>query len=67
MLYLGDEKRSDDILDGDYDYNTMVDKGIIATRQLAKRQLTWLRGWAELNWLETGLDSNLTSVLRHCR
>ena len=54
-------------LDGDYDYNTMVDKGIIATRQLAKRQLTWLRGWAELNWLETGLDSNLTSVLRHCR
>nr|WP_049791150.1 tRNA (adenosine(37)-N6)-dimethylallyltransferase MiaA [Shewanella violacea] len=54
-------------LDGDYDYNTMVDKGIIATRQLAKRQLTWLRGWSELNWLETGLDSNLTSVLRHCR
>ncbi|MPY25224.1 tRNA (adenosine(37)-N6)-dimethylallyltransferase MiaA [Shewanella psychropiezotolerans] len=54
-------------LDGDYDYNTMVDKGVIATRQLAKRQLTWLRGWSELNWLETGLDSNLTSVLRHCR
>ncbi|MEI6858963.1 MAG: tRNA (adenosine(37)-N6)-dimethylallyltransferase MiaA [Shewanella sp.] len=54
-------------LDGDYDYNTMVDKGIIATRQLAKRQLTWLRGWSELNWLETGLDSNLMSVLRHCR
>ncbi len=30
-------------LDGDYDFGTMRDKGIAATRQLAKRQLTWLR------------------------
>ncbi|HYD63428.1 MAG TPA: tRNA (adenosine(37)-N6)-dimethylallyltransferase MiaA [Noviherbaspirillum sp.] len=30
-------------LDGAYDYETMRDKGIAATRQLAKRQLTWLR------------------------
>ncbi len=30
-------------LDGDYEYATMRDKGIAATRQLAKRQLTWLR------------------------
>ncbi len=30
-------------LSGDYTYETMVDKGIIATRQLAKRQMTWLR------------------------
>ncbi len=28
---------------GDYTYNEMVDKAIIATRQLAKRQMTWLR------------------------
>ena len=27
------------------DYNLMRDKGIAATRQLAKRQLTWLRHW----------------------
>ena len=33
---------------GDYDYTTMVDKGIAATRQLAKRQLTWLRGWDDI-------------------
>jgi tRNA dimethylallyltransferase len=32
-------------LSGDYDYATMRDKGIAATRQLAKRQLTWLRHW----------------------
>lgn len=30
-------------LDGQYDLATMRDKGIAATRQLAKRQLTWLR------------------------
>ncbi|GGI70611.1 tRNA dimethylallyltransferase [Shewanella hanedai] len=54
-------------LDGEYDYDNMVEKAIVATRQLAKRQLTWLRGWPELNWLESGVDSNLTTVLRHCR
>jgi tRNA dimethylallyltransferase len=32
-------------LQGDYDEATMRDKGIAATRQLAKRQLTWLRHW----------------------
>ena len=30
-------------LDGQYDFTTMRDKGIAATRQLAKRQITWLR------------------------
>ncbi|SIT06781.1 tRNA (adenosine(37)-N6)-dimethylallyltransferase MiaA [Neptunomonas antarctica] len=38
-------------LDGDWDYPTMIDKGIIATRQLAKRQVTWLRSWENLHWL----------------
>jgi len=32
-------------LEGEFDYNQMVEKGITATRQLAKRQLTWLRGY----------------------
>lgn len=27
----------------EYDYETMTEKGIVATRQLAKRQFTWLR------------------------
>ena len=30
-------------LQGDMDYDVMREKGIIATRQLAKRQFTWLR------------------------
>jgi len=35
-------------LDGVYDQKTMVEKGIIATRQLAKRQMTWLRSFENL-------------------
>lgn len=38
-------------------YDEMIDRGIIATRQLAKRQLTWLKGWSiepsPLYWLYT--------------
>ncbi|MFL9870586.1 tRNA (adenosine(37)-N6)-dimethylallyltransferase MiaA [Paraburkholderia megapolitana] len=34
-------------LDGAVDYATMRDKGVFATRQLCKRQLTWLRSMPE--------------------
>jgi len=34
-------------LDGAYDLATLRDRGIYATRQLAKRQLTWLRAMPE--------------------
>ena len=40
-------------LDGEYGLDEMMDKGIAATRQLAKRQITWLRSWSELNWIYT--------------
>ncbi|MBT0719948.1 tRNA (adenosine(37)-N6)-dimethylallyltransferase MiaA [Rosenbergiella collisarenosi] len=40
-------------LDGEIDYNEMVFRGICATRQLAKRQMTWLRGWNSLVWLDS--------------
>jgi len=36
----------------DYDYKTMIEKAIIATRQLAKRQLTWLKSWPNLHWVD---------------
>ncbi|OYD22940.1 tRNA (adenosine(37)-N6)-dimethylallyltransferase MiaA [Oceanimonas baumannii] len=42
-----------DYLAGNVGYDEMVQRGIAATRQLAKRQLTWLRGWPELTWLDT--------------
>jgi tRNA dimethylallyltransferase len=45
-------------LAGEYDYATMQYKGIVATRQLAKRQLTWLRSWPELQVFDS-LDTKL--------
>ncbi len=36
-------------LDGEFDYNEMVARGLASTRQLAKRQMTWLRGWENIN------------------
>lgn len=60
-------------LRGDSDYDTMVEKGMAATRQLAKRQLTWLRGWKNVELLEIdpkhttlgdNLDKNLNKVLK---
>ncbi len=39
-------------LDGKYDFNTMREKAIIATAQLAKRQMTWLRKEENCNFIE---------------
>lgn len=40
-------------LAGDWDYAQMVERGIIATRQLAKRQLTWLRAEQHALWFDS--------------
>ncbi len=45
-------------LEGEYDLDMMIEKGIIATRQLAKRQFTWLRRETDaLSFIST--DTNL--------
>jgi len=41
-------------LDGECERAALLEQGIIATRQLAKRQFTWLRQWSDLNWILTG-------------
>lgn len=58
-----------DYLDGLVSYDEMVYRGVAATRQLAKRQLTWLRSWQELNWLksEVSPEENLQAVLSSLR
>ncbi|MCP5199038.1 MAG: tRNA (adenosine(37)-N6)-dimethylallyltransferase MiaA [Gammaproteobacteria bacterium] len=38
-------------LDGEYDFAAMRERGVIDTRQLAKRQLTWLRRERDCTWL----------------
>lgn len=40
-------------LSGEIGYDEMVYRGICATRQLAKRQMTWLRGWESVHWLDS--------------
>lgn len=50
-------------LNGDISYDEMVFKGICATRQLAKRQITWLRGWKQpITWLN---QDNKDTVFKH--
>ncbi|WP_148863478.1 tRNA (adenosine(37)-N6)-dimethylallyltransferase MiaA [Marinobacter fonticola] len=51
-------------LDGDIDYPTFVDKGVAATRQLAKRQLTWLRKWNDLHWINADSSSSSMRALK---
>lgn len=38
---------------GEIEREEAVYRGICATRQLAKRQMTWLRGWPEAEWLDS--------------
>lgn len=51
-------------LDGAYDESEMRASALAATRQLAKRQLTWLRGWDDLNWLDTFGKDNVGIILK---
>lgn len=43
-------------LDGQGSASEFRDKGIFATRQLAKRQLTWLRGELDARWFDPARD-----------
>ena len=52
-------------LDGACSREEMVQRGIIATRQLAKRQLTWLRGWEGVHWLDSSACDNLPRALKY--
>jgi tRNA dimethylallyltransferase len=41
-------------LSQEYSLEIARERGIAATRQLAKRQITWLRSWSGLHWLDSG-------------
>ncbi|MFF6010325.1 tRNA (adenosine(37)-N6)-dimethylallyltransferase MiaA [Rahnella sp. R3(2024)] len=52
-------------LSGEFDYDEMVYRGVCATRQLAKRQMTWLRGWDNVEWLDSEKpDDALSRVIQ---
>ncbi len=50
-------------LDGQTSYEEMREKTLAATRQLAKRQLTWMRGWPELLTVTWESGTNLASQI----
>ena len=54
-------------LEGAYDRATLRDKGIYATRQLAKRQLTWLRAMAGIASFDCVAPDPGAQVLAHLR
>lgn len=51
-------------LQGDYDYTQMVEQGITATRQFAKRQVTWLRSEKDGHILEPFHGNVLEQALK---
>lgn len=48
-------------LDGKCTLDDAVENAVAATRQLAKRQLTWLRKWPHLGWIFTDQAGNLAT------
>lgn len=54
-------------LDGKLDYQQMVAQSMSATRQLAKRQLTWLRSWPDLHRISSDYDNLVDEVLKILR
>ena len=51
-------------LDENWSEAEIRDRGIFATRQLAKRQLTWLRGMAQRTVVAADAPDALTQVLQ---
>jgi tRNA dimethylallyltransferase len=52
-------------LDGNYSYDEMIYKGLVATRQFAKRQLTWLRSDKGGAWFDSESPSLFGDVLKY--
>jgi tRNA dimethylallyltransferase len=48
-------------LEGECSLDEAVNNAVAATRQLAKRQLTWLRKWPHLAWIYTDNAGNLAA------
>lgn len=52
-------------LEGGYRFDEMVEKAIVATKQLSKRQLTWLKSIPDVQWLPTNRSASLNTMI-HC-
>jgi len=50
-------------LEGNLTYEALVQAGAAATRQLAKRQLTWLRSWPQVQSIPWGASADVADKL----
>lgn len=51
-------------LEGRITYDEMIERAVIATRQLAKRQITWLRSWIGAQWINPEEDHSFEQVIQ---
>ena len=54
-------------LDGSLDFDEMLYKGIVATRQFAKRQFTWLRSEVGAYWVDGESPELVPMVLKYLK
>jgi len=52
-------------IQGEYDIETMTERAVAATRQLAKRQMTWLRQWPDVTVFDPFHADFISSVEAH--
>lgn len=52
-------------LSGEISYDEMIYRGICATRQLAKRQITWLKRWRNIHKLDTNDIKKILNIILH--
>ncbi|MBA2653810.1 MAG: tRNA (adenosine(37)-N6)-dimethylallyltransferase MiaA [Gammaproteobacteria bacterium] len=52
-------------LAGKITHAQLYEMGIAATRQLAKRQLTWLRHWGTMHWIDSMDNNAYQNLLQH--
>ncbi len=54
-------------LSGELTHDNMIEHGIIATRQLAKRQLTWLRAWPDAVWFNSESEHIYSELVHYVK
>ncbi|PCS22666.1 tRNA (adenosine(37)-N6)-dimethylallyltransferase MiaA [Candidatus Enterovibrio escicola] len=55
-----------DYLSGNCSLDDAIYRGVCATRQLAKRQITWLKSWDNLTWLDSDNTSLSLQIVEKC-
>ncbi len=57
-------KQAFEFIEKKYDYETFFDKALFATRQLAKRQTTWIRSWNKFEEIDPSKSENMINGVK---